>query len=110
MPRKTRAHVPIDSLTPNQDPCHHENLHWVGEGELRCELPKGHAGNHQADYVRSDGVTARGEWTDMAGTPIVEFERDIPAQIQRRMEVAIENQKQAAAEMENQVRSVRTEG
>jgi hypothetical protein len=57
--------------------------------------------------MRGDGLTARGEWSDMAGTPVEEFERDLQAQVWRRIEAAIENQRQADAAMENQAKSAR---
>lgn len=82
--------------------CGHINRHFVNiEGEpedLVCDLPAGHAGNHEADYqclrprngsiqdARLQGIlisgkdyvvkTERADWSDGAATPANEIEPD----------------------------------
>lgn len=88
---------------PKIEACGHINKHFVNvEGEpedLPCDLPKGHAGNHEADYlclrVRDGSIkdarlksviisgkemvikTERGEWSDEASTPTDEIKPDL---------------------------------
>ena len=54
--------------------CGQPNLHWTGENPMTCELPKGHAGNHQALYTKAgvDAVVRIAVFTDEAGLPVPE--------------------------------------
>ncbi len=55
-------------------PCGFVNRHYTGATEMKCVLPKGHQGDHQAPYLRprNDGVleNAMAVWSDDAGIPV----------------------------------------
>ena len=68
---------------PNASPvnavCGYPNRHWTGAEEMTCTLAPGHAGNHQAPYMRMqlDGKAADGamaSWGEDAGLPVETIE------------------------------------
>jgi len=65
--------------------CGHLNLHYQGEGDMSCDLPKGHEGNHSAEFdaidYKEQGIVFKGKkrtyWSGMAGTPADQIEPDL---------------------------------
>lgn len=82
--------------TPNE-PCGHKNIHYSKTNPLVCELPKGHEGDHEADYVNVQGPQ-RGYWGDAAG---VEPGKFVPSPEFEEQRLHLDNQRRIYSEDDN---------